>query len=87
MPTAFTPNGDTRNEILRPILLGMRELHFFRVYNRNGQLIFSTTEKNGGWDGTFKGNKQESGTYVWMAEGINYRGELRKKNGTTILIR
>ena len=87
VPTAFTPNGDTKNEILRPILLGMRDLHFFRIYNRNGQLIFSTTTKNDGWDGKFKGKAQEAGTYVWMAEGINYRGELRQKKGTTILIR
>ena len=87
VPTAFTPNGDTKNEILRPILLGMRDLHFFRIYNRNGQLIFSTTAKNDGWDGKFKGKAQEAGTYVWMAEGINYRGELRQKKGTTILIR
>ena len=87
MPNAFTPNGDTKNEVLRPILLGMRTLHFFRVYNRNGQLIFSTTQKNDGWDGTFKGNPQDAGTYVWMAEGINYRGELKQKKGTSILIR
>ena len=87
VPTAFTPNGDAKNEVLRPILLGMRELHFFRVYNRNGQLVFSTTQKNDGWDGTFKGNPQQAGTYVWMAEGINYRGELKQKKGTSILIR
>lgn len=87
VPTAFTPNGDINNDILRPILLGMRDLHFFRIYNRNGQLIFSTSAKNDGWDGTFKGTRQDAGTYVWMAEGINYRGELRQKKGTTVLIR
>ncbi|MGB4938074.1 MAG: PKD domain-containing protein [Ferruginibacter sp.] len=87
VPTGFTPNGDLVNNVLRPILLGMRELHFFRVYNRNGQLVYSTTEKNAGWDGRFKGVGQDAGTYVWMAEGINYRGELRQKKGTTVLIR
>jgi gliding motility-associated-like protein len=87
VPKAFTPNGDFLNDILKPILLGMRELHYFRIYNRNGQLIYSTTAKNEGWDGTFKGTAQEAGTFVWMAEGINYRGELRKKKGTSILIR
>ncbi len=87
VPTGFTPNGDAFNSVLRPILLGMRELHYFRVYNRAGQLIYSTTQKNAGWDGRFKGKPQDSGTYVWMAEGINYRGELRQKKGTTVLIR
>ncbi len=87
VPTAFTPNGDLLNSVLKPILLGMRELHYFRVYNRSGQLIYSTTAKDTGWDGTFKGRGQDPGTYVWMAEGINYLGELRQKKGTSILIR
>ncbi len=87
VPNAFSPNGDNINDILKPILLGMRELHFFRIYNRSGQLIYSTTSKNEGWDGTFKGKKQDSGTFVWMAEGINYKGDLRQKKGTTILIK
>jgi gliding motility-associated-like protein len=87
VPNAFTPNGDTKNEILKPILLGMRELHFFRIYNRDGRLVFSSTSKNDGWDGRFKGSPQDAGTFVWMAEGINYKGELRKKKGFTILIR
>jgi gliding motility-associated-like protein len=87
VPTGFSPNGDGNNDILKPILLGMRDLHYFKIFNRNGQLIFSTTIKNDGWDGTFKGKAQEAATYVWMAEGINYKGELRKKKGTSILIR
>lgn len=87
VPTAFSPNGDGNNDILKPILLGMRDLHFFKVFNRNGELVFSTTAKNAGWDGKFKGKPQDPATYVWMAEGINYRGELRQKKGTSILIR
>ncbi|MBK6634037.1 MAG: gliding motility-associated C-terminal domain-containing protein [Chitinophagaceae bacterium] len=87
VPSAFTPNGDGNNDILKPILLGMRELHFFKVFNRNGQLVFSTTTKNDGWDGRFNGKSQDAGTFVWMAEGINFRGELRQKKGTSILIR
>jgi len=87
VPSGFTPNGDGNNDILKPILLGMRELHYFKVFNRNGQLVFSTTAKNDGWDGRFNGKSQDAGTFVWMAEGINYRGELRKKKGTSILIR
>lgn len=87
VPSAFTPNGDGNNDILKPILLGMRELHYFKVFNRNGQLVFSTTTKNDGWDGRFNGKSQDAGTFVWMAEGINFRGELRQKKGTSILIR
>jgi hypothetical protein len=42
VPTAFTPNGDGRNDLLRPVLFGMKELNYFRVYNRWGQLLYQS---------------------------------------------
>jgi gliding motility-associated-like protein len=87
VPTAFSPNGDGRNEVLRPIALGMRSVKYFRVFNRAGVLIFATTEKNKGWDGTYKGNPQDPGTYVWAAEGETYKGELIIRKGTAVLIK
>ena len=87
VPTAFTPNGDGRNDVLRPILLGMKELTFFRVYNRFGQLMFATSEQGKGWDGTFGGKPQDPATFVWMAQGVTYKGQVRKKKGYAILIR
>jgi len=66
----------------------MKSLDKFRVYNRWGQLMFSTTQTNGhGWDGSFKGAAQATGTYVWEAEGVTYLGKKIKRKGTVILIR
>lgn len=87
MANAFTPNGDGHNDIFRPILVGITQLNFFRVYNRWGQLVFSTTEPEKGWDGSLRGMKQEAGTYVYMAQGIDYLGKSHFKKGTFILIR
>jgi gliding motility-associated-like protein len=87
VPTAFSPNNDGLNEVLRPIALGMKSVKYFRVFNRAGQLLFSTTQKNKGWDGTYKGNPQDPGTYVWTAEGVTYKGEVIVKKGTAVLIR
>lgn len=87
VPSGFSPNRDGNNDVIRPILIGMRSLRLFRVYNRWGQLLFSTSEKNRGWDGTLKGNPQDPGTYVWMAEGETYSGQVIKKQGTVILLR
>ncbi|MBC7888838.1 MAG: gliding motility-associated C-terminal domain-containing protein [Ferruginibacter sp.] len=87
VPGAFSPNNDRNNDLIRPILLGMRSLRFFRVYNRWGQLLFATSEKGKGWDGTFKGNPQDPGTYVWMTEGETYTGQVIKKQGTVVLLR
>ncbi len=87
VPNAFSPNGDGKNDIFRPILIGMKSLDRFMVYNRWGQLLFSTTNIGQGWDGKFGGKGQESATYVWIAEGTDYKNRTVKKKGTVILIR
>ncbi len=87
IPTGFTPNGDGLNDVLKPILVGMKELKFFRVFNRWGEMLFSTSKTDKGWDGTFGGVKQASGTYVFEAEAIDYLGNIIIKKGTAVLIR
>ena len=87
VPNSFTPNGDGLNDVFRPILIGMKSLKYFRVYNRAGQLIFSTNIQNKGWDGTFKGAAQDSDVFVWMVEGVNYLGETIAEKGSVTLIR
>ena len=87
VPTAFTPNGDSRNDVLRPILLGMKELTYFRVYNRFGQLVYATSEIGKGWNGIFNGKAQDPATFVWYAQGVTYKGDIRKKKGYAVLIR
>ena len=87
VPTAFSPNADGTNDILRPIALGMRSIKYFKVYNRLGQLLFSTTQNGKGWDGTFKGNPQDPATYVWMAQGETFTGELITRKGYAVLVR
>ena len=87
VPTAFTPTGDRLNDVIKPILLGMKSLTYFRVYNRYGEMMFATTEMGKGWNGIHKGKPQDTGTYVWMAEGITYKGQVRRKKGYVILIR
>ena len=87
VPSGFTPNNDGNNDVIRPILIGMRSLKLFSVYNRWGQLLFTTSEKGKGWDGSFKGSQQDPGTFVWMAEGVTYLGENIKKQGTVVLLR
>ena len=87
VPTAFSPNGDGKNDVFRPILLGMKSLDLFRVYNRWGQLLYSGTDAERGWDGNFAGKGQDPATYVWYAEGTNYRNIKIKKKGYVVLIR
>lgn len=87
IPTAFTPNNDGKNDILKPIAVGITTIKFFSVYNRLGQLLFTTKEFGKGWDGLYNGNAQPSGTYVFIAQAIDYTGKIVNKRGTSVLIR
>ena len=87
VPTAFTPNKDGKNDYLRPILIGLRDLHYFRIFNRWGQLIFETRKALPGWDGIFKGAAQTTQTVVWMVKGVGIDGKEYMQKGTTVLLR
>ncbi|MGB5007286.1 MAG: PKD domain-containing protein [Ferruginibacter sp.] len=87
VPNAFTPNADGNNDIFRPIAIGMRSVDIFRVYNRWGQMLYSGTGNGSGWDGRFLGRPQETATYVWHAEGVDYLNNKIKSKGTVILVR
>ena len=86
VPNAFTPNNNSINDQLKAIPVGMKAFHFFRIYNRFGEMVFSTADPLIGWDGKIKGKLQNTGTFVWMAEAVDYRGNLIQRNGTTVLI-
>ena len=87
IPSAFTPNQDGLNDILKPFPVGIQQFLYFTVYNRWGQVMYTSKEINKGWDGKFRGLPQPSGTYVFSAEGIDYLGKRILKKGTTVLIR
>ena len=87
VPTAFTPNNDGLNDQLRPVLMGIKELRYFRVYNRWGQLIFETRAASRGWDGRINGLEQPTGAVVWVAEGVGVDGRTYQRKGTSVLIR
>jgi gliding motility-associated-like protein len=87
VPDAFTPNSDGKNDVFGPIPIGIRSLNFFKIYNRLGQLIYSTNVQKQGWDGTFKGQPQDADVFVWMAEAVDYLGKVIFKKGSVTLIR
>lgn len=86
VPSGFTPNGDGENDVFR-VRGGPFESIVFRVYNSWGQLIFSTTDQNEGWDGTFKGEDQPMGVYTWTVEVVITGGKVFNKTGDVTLMR
>ena len=87
VPSAFTPNDDGLNDVFRPVPIGMKSIKYFKVYDRRGTLVFSTTVQNKGWDGKYKGAPQDSQVYVWIVDGEDYQGKEIFQKGTVTLIR
>ncbi|HRG93119.1 MAG TPA: gliding motility-associated C-terminal domain-containing protein, partial [Chitinophagaceae bacterium] len=88
VPTAFTPNNDGLNDFFRPHNALKADQYQFKVYNRWGQLVFSSRNWQEKWDGRINGQIQPTGVYVWM---LSYTHRDTKqpvfKKGTVTLIR
>ncbi|RYD56490.1 MAG: T9SS type B sorting domain-containing protein [Sphingobacteriales bacterium] len=87
VPTAFTPNGDGKNDKLRPISVGYANIKYFRVFNRFGEMVYETKTFFDGWDGWFKGETADLGTYFWVLSVTNRFGKDELIKGDAILIR
>lgn len=86
IPNAFTPNGDGINDQFRFLPLDNYKLLYFEIYNRFGQLVFKTSDIHQGWDGTYKGLVQPTGTYAYRIEMVNEKGgRITRKGAVTLL--
>ncbi len=70
VPNSFTPNGDELNNEFKPILSGSvaEENYSLYIFNRWGQLLFESHNKNVGWNGAFGNKISAPGTYIWKIE-------------------
>ncbi len=88
IPNSFTPNGDGLNDEFKIVTLAEFSEFKMIIYNRWGELLFESTDKNKGWDGTFKGKFVPYGVYVYLVTGIiKDTNEQIKRNGTVTLLR
>ncbi|NOT51064.1 MAG: T9SS type B sorting domain-containing protein [Chitinophagaceae bacterium] len=87
VPTAFTPNNDNLNDFAVAIPVGILTFRHFTIYNRWGELVFTTTDYRKGWDGKIQGQLQGSATFAWVAEAVDYKGNIIQKKGLVTLIR
>lgn len=87
IPTAFSPNGDGNNDVYTLHGLdGARSIDF-KVFNRWGQEVFASTDKNASWDGTTGGKANPSGVYAYMLTVTNIDGTTETKTGNITLMR
>lgn len=87
LPNAFTPNGDGLNDIFKGIPVGIKQFNYLKIYNRWGQLVFATTDYRKGWDGMWQAQKQVSGSYIVLVNGVDFKGNIIAKQQSFILLR
>ncbi|RYY54920.1 MAG: gliding motility-associated C-terminal domain-containing protein [Chitinophagaceae bacterium] len=87
-PSAFSPNHDGVNDTYKAACFCPVPSFRLVVYNRNGEVVFKTTDPSAGWDGYFMGKAQPSGIYVFNAEFYDFvlKNTFTKK-GTLMLVR
>ena len=87
-PTAFSPNNDSKNDYFGALGNVFSVTNYqLTIYNRNGELIFSTSNPLAKWDGKIKGKAVDTGVYIWYSNySINNQPSQMQK-GTLTLIR
>lgn len=86
VPNAFSPNDDGINDVLHYIPAGIKQIEYFKIYNRPGELIFDSNDGKG-WDGRYKGIPQDPGVFVWMVKAVDYNNKPYFSKGVVVLIR
>lgn len=84
---AFTPNNDGLNETFKPVIKGQPDKYFLRIYNRFGEVVFSTEDPSRGWDGRLKGEPCNVGAYAYVCQYQFPGFPLATKRGSVMLIR
>lgn len=70
-PTAFSPNDDGINDGFKPFInckVVYVQNYKLSIFNRFGNRIFTTTDINEEWNGTYKGEKCSEDVYAWVVE-------------------
>ncbi len=86
-PNAFTPNNDGRNDVFRLKYPGMINEYQMQIFNRWGQMVFSSSDPFAGWDGKYQNEPQAADAYVWFIRYTDHNGKKQKIEGSVILIR
>jgi gliding motility-associated-like protein len=92
VPNAFTPNRDGKNDIFYIKGSGVSSIHYMRIFDRGGQLVFERNnfaidDHSAGWDGRFRGETVGTGTYVYVALLACDGGQTFLLKGTVTVVR
>ncbi len=88
VPNSFTPNGDGSNDVFTPKAVGVKKYHM-DIFDRWGQILYSTSDIEKGWDGKSKkgGDTVPQDVYVYKISVIQNTGKPKQYVGHVTLIR
>ena len=86
MPNVFSPNNDGNNDILFPLGVGVKSIKW-KVFNRWGELVFTSEDINIGWDGRYIGALQPAGVYIYTMQATFLNKTARNYKGSFTMIR
>lgn len=86
VPNAFTPNGDGKNDVFQGKGVGVK-VSLFQIFDRWGELIFSSSNSNAFWDGTYNGKPAQNDVYVYKIQLTGYDNAYFEKTGHVTLVR
>jgi gliding motility-associated-like protein len=87
IPNSFTPNGDGLNDTFQPMARNYKGNYSLQVFNRWGQMVFTTTNINDGWNGTFLNQSCKEESYIYLIKLAAGDGAEKEYKGTVTLVR
>jgi gliding motility-associated-like protein len=85
-PSAFSPNGDSYNDLFRFEAKNITNFEL-KIFNRWGEIVFSTNDINHGWDGNVNGHAQNIDTYKYLVKAETIHGYKFEKSGEFLLLK
>ncbi|MDP4221925.1 MAG: gliding motility-associated C-terminal domain-containing protein [Bacteroidota bacterium] len=87
VPNVFTPDGDSRNDLFRPVLTFIPREYHLVITDRQGRTLFETRDSDVTWDGTSGGEPVAEGVYLWFLKVIAPSGKSFTRTGTITVIK
>lgn len=87
VPNLFTPDGDTKNDLFRPVLTFIPVDYHLIISDRQGRIVFDTRNFYDSWNGTEKGTSLPQGVYIWTLRVKTLSGKNISRTGTITIYR
>ena len=88
VPSAFSPDGNNKNDVFKAFGTDLITDFHLQIFNRYGQIVFETSDKNKGWDGKISNQPGEQGNYIYILQyKENNSAKAQILKGSCLLIR